>query len=114
MTDPMKVISAAKSHGGVQGAYSHASEACACETTFAAFVPPQARETSCPVVWYLSGLTCTHANAMDEGEYRRTAAELGLIVVCPDTSPRAASMRRKSLMRRTIECTPTLPRNCRL
>ena len=56
------------------------------------FVPPQARETPCPVVWYLSGLTCTHANVMDKGEYRRTAAELGLIVVCPDTSPRGADI----------------------
>ena len=56
--------------------------------TFAVFVPPQAAEGPCPVVWYLSGLTCTHQNVMDKGEYRRLAAELGLIVVCPDTSPR--------------------------
>ena len=56
--------------------------------TFAVFVPPQAAEKPCPVVWYLSGLTCTHQNVMDKGEYRRMAAELGLIVVCPDTSPR--------------------------
>lgn len=41
-----------------------------------------------PVLWYLSGLTCTHANVMDKGEYRQLAAELGIIVVCPDTSPR--------------------------
>lgn len=84
----MKTISTSKSHGGVQGVYSHASEACACDMTFAVFVPPQAAERPCPVVWYLSGLTCTHQNVMDKGEYRRMAAELGLIVVCPDTSPR--------------------------
>jgi S-formylglutathione hydrolase len=84
----MKTLSTAKSHGGVQGVYSHASEACACDMTFAVFVPPQAAEGPCPVVWYLSGLTCTHQNVMDKGEYRRRAAELGLIVVCPDTSPR--------------------------
>ena len=84
----MKTISTAKSHGGVQGVYSHASEACACDMTFAVFVPPQAAKAPCPVVWYLSGLTCTHQNVMDKGEYRRMAAELGLIVVCPDTSPR--------------------------
>lgn len=84
----MKTISTAKSHGGVQGVYSHASEACACDMTFAVFVPPQAKDGPCPVVWYLSGLTCTHQNVMDKGEYRRLAAELGLIVVCPDTSPR--------------------------
>jgi S-formylglutathione hydrolase len=84
----LKTLSSWKSHGGTQGVYSHASEACACDMTFAVFVPPQAEEGPCPVVWYLSGLTCTHANVMEKGEYRRRAAELGLIVVCPDTSPR--------------------------
>ncbi len=88
----MKTISTATSHGGVQGVYSHASEACACDMTFAVFVPPQAKDGPCPVVWYLSGLTCTHQNVMDKGEYRRLAAELGLIVVCPDTSPRGESV----------------------
>lgn len=84
----MRTVSTAKSHGGIQGVYSHASEACACDMTFAVFVPPQAKDGPCPVLWYLSGLTCTHANVMEKGEYRRMAAELGLIVVCPDTSPR--------------------------
>lgn len=84
----MKTISTAKSHGGTQGVYSHASEVNSCDMTFAVFVPPQAEHGPCPVVWYLSGLTCTHATVMDKGEYRRMAAELGLIVVCPDTSPR--------------------------
>jgi S-formylglutathione hydrolase len=84
----MKTISEAKAHGGVQGVYSHESETCGCDMTFAVFVPPQAKEAPCPVLWYLSGLTCTHANVMDKGEYRRLAAELGLIIVCPDTSPR--------------------------
>lgn len=56
--------------------------------TFAVFVPPQAQDRKVPVLWYLSGLTCTHANVMDKGEYQRLAAELGVIVVCPDTSPR--------------------------
>ena len=84
----MKTISTAKSFGGVQGVYSHASETCACDMTFSVFVPPQAKDGPCPVLWYLSGLTCTHQNVMDKGEYRRMAAELGLIVVCPDTSPR--------------------------
>ncbi len=84
----MKTISSAKAHGGLQGVYAHASETCACEMTFAVFVPPQAKEGPVPVLWYLSGLTCTHANVMDKGEYRRLAAELGLMIVCPDTSPR--------------------------
>lgn len=88
----MRTISTAKSHGGVQGVYSHASDACACDMTFAVFVPPQASDGPCPVVWYLSGLTCTHQNVMDKGEYRRLAAELGMIVVCPDTSPRGENV----------------------
>ncbi len=86
--DQMKTVSTSKSHGGIQGVYSHASEACACDMTFAVFVPPQAKDGPVPVLWYLSGLTCTHANVMDKGEYRRLAAELGLMIVCPDTSPR--------------------------
>lgn len=84
----MKTLSTAKSYGGIQGVYSHASDACACDMTFAVFVPPQAADGPCPVLWYLSGLTCTHANVMEKGEYRRLAAEFGLIVICPDTSPR--------------------------
>jgi S-formylglutathione hydrolase len=84
----MKTIATAKSHGGTQGVYAHASETCACDMTFAVFVPPQAESGPCPVLWYLSGLTCTHQNVMDKGEYRRLAAELGLAVICPDTSPR--------------------------
>ncbi|MBK1623544.1 S-formylglutathione hydrolase [Afifella marina] len=84
----VKTISTWAAHGGTQGVYSHASEATGTEMTFAVFVPPQAKVAPCPVVTYLSGLTCTHANVMEKGEYRRAAAEHGLIVVCPDTSPR--------------------------
>ncbi|MBN9033913.1 MAG: S-formylglutathione hydrolase [Rhizobiales bacterium 63-7] len=84
----MKILSQNAAFGGMQGVYAHDSEACQCEMTFAVFVPPQAIEKPCPVLWYLSGLTCTHANVMEKGEYRRLAAELGLIIVCPDTSPR--------------------------
>lgn len=92
MPEHLKLVSTAKSHGGAQHVYSHLSTNCSCEMTFAIFVPPQARERRCPVVWYLSGLTCTHANVMEKGEYRRIAAELGFIVVCPDTSPRGAGI----------------------
>jgi S-formylglutathione hydrolase len=84
----MNIISQATAFGGMQGVYSHESEACKCEMTFAVFAPPKAISEPCPVLWYLSGLTCTHANVMEKGEYRRMAAELGLIIVCPDTSPR--------------------------
>lgn len=84
----MNIISQNTAFGGMQGVFSHESEACRCEMTFAVFVPPQAIKEPRPVLWYLSGLTCTHANVMEKGEYRRMAAELGLIIVCPDTSPR--------------------------
>jgi S-formylglutathione hydrolase len=84
----MKTVSIDKSHGGIQGVYSRSSQAYACEMSFAVFVPPQARTASCPVLWYLSGLTCTHANVIEKGEYRWLAGELGLITVCPYTSPR--------------------------
>jgi S-formylglutathione hydrolase len=78
-----------RSFGGTQGVYRHLSQATGGTMTFAAFVPPQAQQgAKLPVLTYLSGLTCTHANVMEKGGYQRIAAELGLIVVCPDTSPR--------------------------
>jgi S-formylglutathione hydrolase len=84
----MKVVSQNFAHGGVQGVYTIDSVFCNCEMTFAVYLPPQAKDGPCPVLWYLSGLTCNHSNVMDKGEYRKMAAELGLIIVCPDTSPR--------------------------
>ncbi|MGO7210371.1 S-formylglutathione hydrolase [Rhizobium ruizarguesonis] len=84
----MKTISTENSHGGTQGVYVNRSDVCDSDMTFAVFLPPQAKGRKLPVLWYLSGLTCTHANVMEKGEYRRLAAELGIIVVCPDTSPR--------------------------
>lgn len=82
----MEQVSSALAFGGTQGVYTHASKATGTDMTFAVFMPPG--EGPFPVLWYLSGLTCTHQNVMDKGEYRRLAAELGLMVVCPDTSPR--------------------------
>ncbi|MBP2549472.1 S-formylglutathione hydrolase [Neorhizobium galegae] len=84
----MKVLSQNTAFGGMQGVFQHRSQVCNSDMTFAVFVPPQATTQRRPVLWYLSGLTCTHQNVMDKGEYRRMAARLGLIVVCPDTSPR--------------------------
>ena len=84
----MNILSQNTAFGGMQGVFSHTSETTGTEMTFAVFVPPQATTEKRPVLWYLSGLTCSHANVMEKGEYRRMAAELGLIVVCPDTSPR--------------------------
>jgi S-formylglutathione hydrolase len=85
----LETVSTTRSHGGVQGVYRHTSTATGTPMVFSVFTPPQAADgAKCPVVWYLSGLTCTHANVTEKGEFRRWAAELGLIIVCPDTSPR--------------------------
>ena len=100
----METISVSRCFEGVQGVYRHASEACSCDMTFATFLPPQAEKASVPLVWYLSGLTCTHQNVMDKGEYRRVAAELGVAIVCPDTSssggPRARRQERLEVWKR--------------
>jgi len=87
----MEVISESRSFGGVQGVYRHTSRINDCEMTFALFMPPES-DGPVPVLWYLSGLTCSHANVMEKGEYRRMAAELGLAIICPDTSPRGANV----------------------
>ncbi len=84
----MQTVSTNISHGGIQGVYSHQSCSCNCEMKFSVFVPPQASTNPCPVLYYLSGLTCTHANVTEKGEFRAAAAEHGIIIVCPDTSPR--------------------------
>ncbi len=84
----MEKVSQALSHGGIQGVYRHEAETTHCPMTFAVYLPPQAKDGTVPVLWYLSGLTCTHANVMDKGEYRRAAAHHGIAIVAPDTSPR--------------------------
>lgn len=84
----MEIVSDWAAHGGRQVVCRHGSTSLKGEMTFAVFLPPAAAAGPCPVLWFLSGLTCTHANVMEKGEYRRAAAEAGLIVVCPDTSPR--------------------------
>lgn len=84
----MKTLSENASFGGSQGVYSHHSDACNCEMTFAVYMPPQAVEGLVPVVWYLSGLTCTHENAMVKAGAQAWAAEHGVAVIFPDTSPR--------------------------
>jgi S-formylglutathione hydrolase len=84
----METVSSSKSHGGVQGVYRHASAATSTPMTFSVFVPPHAPGAKLPVVWFLSGLTCTHANVTEKGEFRAACAKHGLIFVAPDTSPR--------------------------
>lgn len=84
----IETLSTNRSHDGVQGVYRHASAVTGTPMTFSAYVPPHGRGAKLPVVWYLSGLTCTHANVTEKGEYRQACSELGLIFVAPDTSPR--------------------------
>ncbi|AZI38242.1 S-formylglutathione hydrolase [Caenibius tardaugens] len=84
----LETLSTNKAHGGVQGVYSHASAATGTPMTFSVFVPDHAPGARLPVLWYLSGLTCTHANVTEKGEYRAACAEQGIIFVAPDTSPR--------------------------
>src|SRR6185503_17983347 len=87
------MVSENKSHGGRQLVIRHASIATSTEMTFSIFLPPQSGQgQKLPVVWYLSGLTCTHANVTEKGEYRAACAEHGLIFVAPDTSPRGEAV----------------------
>ncbi len=86
----MQILSDVRSHGGRQLVCSHPSEATGTTMTFSIFLPPQAEVVGAklPVLWFLSGLTCTHANVTDKGEYRAACARHGLIFIAPDTSPR--------------------------
>ena len=84
----LETLSTNLAFGGVQGVYKHVSRTTGTGMIFSAFVPPHEAGAKLPVVWYLSGLTCTHANVTDKGEFRKSCADLGLIFVAPDTSPR--------------------------
>ena len=84
----MKTISENASFRGTQGVYSHRSTACNCDMTFALFLPEEAQQGPVPLMWFLSGLTCTHENAMTKAGAQAWAAEHGIAVVFPDTSPR--------------------------
>ena len=115
-----------------QGVYKHASRETRTDMTFSVYVPPHQDGARLPVVWYLSGLTCTHANVTEKGEFRSACAELGLIFVAPDTSPRgeacpaiprtpmisglapaSMSTRRKSRLQATTGCGAMSRKNCR-
>jgi len=84
----IETVSENRSHGGVQGVYTHQSAETGTAMTFSVFVPEHAEGARLPVLWYLSGLTCTHANVTEKGEFRRACAEHGIVFVAPDTSPR--------------------------
>ena len=84
----METVSENKSFDGVQGVYSHASQVCGCDMTFGLFLPEEAKSGPVPLLWYLSGLTCTHENAMTKAAAQQWCAEQGIAIVFPDTSPR--------------------------
>ena len=84
----METVSENKCFGGTQGVYTHRSDACKCDMTFGLFLPEEAQDGPVPVLWYLSGLTCTHENAMVKAGAQAWAAEQGIALVFPDTSPR--------------------------
>jgi S-formylglutathione hydrolase len=85
----IEIISENRAHGGRQLVVKHGSSATGTDMTFSIYLPPQAEQGgNLPVLWYLSGLTCTHANVTDKGEYRAACAEHGIVFVAPDTSPR--------------------------
>jgi S-formylglutathione hydrolase len=86
----METISATASFGGEIRRVKHYSTACDCDMIFGIFLPPQASQQPVPVLYWLSGLTCTDENFMIKSGAQRIAAELGLAIVCPDTSPRGS------------------------
>lgn len=92
----METISENRCFGGVQGVYRHAARTTGCDMTFAVYLPPQAENGAggrrVPVLWYLSGLTCTHENAMNKAGAQVWAADEGIALVFPDTSPRGAGV----------------------
>src|SRR5690606_10649627 len=85
----LEIVSSNKSYGGWHKRYRHRSSALNCDMVFAVYLPPQAEQgVRLPVLYWLSGLTCTDENFMQKAGAQKLAAELGLIIVAPDTSPR--------------------------
>ncbi|WP_323777581.1 S-formylglutathione hydrolase [Leisingera sp.] len=84
----METVSENRAFGGTQGVYKHASSATGGDMTFGLFLPEEAKDGPVPVLWYLSGLTCTHENAMTKAGAQAWCAEQGIAIVFPDTSPR--------------------------
>ncbi|MDA7423569.1 S-formylglutathione hydrolase [Thalassococcus lentus] len=84
----MQTVSENRAFGGTQGVYTHTSAVCGCDMTFGLFLPAEAKDGPVPVLWYLSGLTCTHENAMVKAGAQAWAADAGIALVFPDTSPR--------------------------
>jgi S-formylglutathione hydrolase len=88
----METLSENKAFDGIQGVYRHASTSCQCDMTFGLFLPHEAQDGPVPLLWFLSGLTCTHENAMVKAGAQAWAADHGIALVFPDTSPRGADV----------------------
>lgn len=88
----IELLSATKSFGGWLKRYQHRSKVLNCEMIFAIYLPPAAETQTVPLLWWLSGLTCTDENFMQKAGAQRMAAELGMAIVCPDTSPRGTDL----------------------
>ena len=88
----MELVSQNMSFGGVQSVHTHHSETCGVDMTFAVYLPPQAETRAVPLLWFLSGLTCTHDNAMTKGGFQKYAAREGIALIFPDTSPRGTDV----------------------
>jgi len=84
----METLSENRCFGGMQGVYKHGSAATGTDMTFALFLPAEAQDGPVPLLWFLSGLTCTHENAMTKAGAQAWAAEQGIALCFPDTSPR--------------------------
>ena len=93
----MDTKSTVRSFGGTQGVYTHESASTGTVMTFSVYVPFRENEAKLPVLWYLSGLTCTHANVTEKGEFRQACAEHGIIFIAPDTSPRGQDKNGKDV-----------------
>ncbi len=92
MTNSLELISATRTFGGWLKRYKHQSRTLNCDMIFAIYLPPQAESTAVPLLWWLSGLTCTDENFSQKAGAHRIAAELGVAIVCPDTSPRGSNL----------------------
>ena len=88
----MEIVSEISCFDGTQGVYRHKSECCGCNMTFGLFLPGEAKNRSVPILWYLSGLTCTHENAMTKSGIQIWAAKRNVAVAFPDTSPRGSDV----------------------
>lgn len=88
----MNTISLWKSFGGTLSVHEHTSITCGCPMQFAVYTPEQAKTAKVPVIWYLSGLTCNWSNVMEKSGLQRVAAELGVMIIAPDTSPRGENV----------------------